>query len=220
MEPGAENEGAAPAQRRWLLALALVLTSMAFVAYRLATHSPPLASSVVVGGMEPLDVYGTVPSFAFTTQENVAFTDKDMLGHISIANFIFTRCPTVCPVFRLKPQRIAEPATQEIELISFSVDPEYDTPLRLAEFAKDYQADPKRWHFLPGDHKEVQALVEGALKISMEKEGEDEDGVPDIVHGGHFVLFDGTGSIRGYYNSDDASRIAALLRDAEALRNE
>lgn len=165
----------------------------------------------------PLEIYGEVPPFSFTTQEGKAFTRDDLLGNVSIANFIFTRCPTVCPVFSMKMQRVAERTAETIQLVSFSVDPAYDTPERLAAYASNYDADPSRWHFLTGDPKQVRDTVEGALKIAMVEEGIDENGIPDIVHGVHFVLIDDMGRLRGYYNSDDPERIDQLVADARRL---
>tara|TARA_R110002096_G_scaffold44526_13_gene120522 strand:+ start:108942 stop:109595 length:654 start_codon:yes stop_codon:yes gene_type:complete len=160
------------------------------------------------------EIYGEVPEFQFTNQDGKAFGKAQLLGKVSIANFIFTRCRTVCPVFTMKMQRVAEKTSNDIQLLSFSVDPEYDTPEVLAAYAKEHGVDTSRWHFLTGDAKAVKDTVAGALKISMELEGIDEEGIPDIVHGGHFVLFDGMGRIRGYYNSDDADRIQIMIKDA------
>ncbi len=163
------------------------------------------------------EIYGEVPEFQFTDQAGQAFGKAQLLGKVSIANFIFTRCRTVCPVFTMKMQRVAEQTSPEIQLLSFSVDPEYDTPAVLAAYAKEHEVDTSRWHFLTGDAKAVKDTVAGALKISMEREGVDEEGIPDIVHGGHFVLFDGMGRIRGYYNSDDAERIGIMIKHAAWL---
>ncbi len=163
------------------------------------------------------EILGEVPEFAFVSQAGVAFGKAELLGKVSIANFIFTRCRTVCPVFTMKMQRVAEQTSDDIQLLSISVDPEYDTPERLAAYAKEHGADTKRWHFLTGDAKQVRDTVAGALKISMENQGLDEDGIPDIVHGGHFVLLDGMGRIRGYYNSDDAERIQIMIKHATWL---
>ena len=195
-----------------IVGLILSLCAAGFLSYQLVVRASAASEQD-----KPLEIYGTVPSFSFRTQEGAPFTDKDMRGHPSIANFIFTRCPTICPVFTLKMQRIAEQTTAPIELLSFSVDPEYDTPERLTAYAADFSVDAKRWHFLTGDEKEVRDTVEGAFKIAMERQGNDENGVPDIVHGFHFVLFDGEGRIRGYYNSDDVERIRSLIKDANRL---
>jgi protein SCO1/2 len=191
--------------------LAMALLTAAGATYRVVSGAPMPRKAAA------LEVYGSIPSFHFTREDGASFTNEDMLGHVSIANFIFTRCPTVCPVFTLKMKRVSEKTGKNIELVSFSVDPAYDTPQRLAAYAAEHGADTTRWHFLTGEYQAVKDTVEGALKISMERGKDDENGVPDIVHGSHFVLFDGEGRIRGYYNSEDVDRIADLIRDAKSL---
>lgn len=215
METGDQSQAKSPALLRLLprVILGLSLVAGGFATYRLASGS---TSAGAAASLAP-EVYGAIPDFQFTRQDGASFTKQEMLGQVTIANFIFTRCPTICPVFTMKMQRVAEQTDSKIQLISFSVDPEYDTPERLAAYAAKHRADTKRWHFLTGDYQEVKETVEGALKISMEREGVDENGVPDIVHGTHFVLFDSLGQIRGYYNSDDVERIAAMIGDAESL---
>jgi len=164
-----------------------------------------------------IEVYGDVPEFSFVDQHKQPFTRANLLGKVSIANFIFTRCKTVCPVFTMKMQRVAEQTSSDIQILSFSVDPEYDTPKRLAAYTQERGIDDPRWHFLTGDAKKIKETVTGALKIAMERKGIDQDGVPDIVHGGHFVLIDAQAQIRGYYNADDIKRIQRLLADAKML---
>ena len=212
--PQSETKSPAPLRLGTQLILGLILVAGAAGAYWVVTGA---TASSRASAPKAIEVYGSLPDFSFTKEDGASFTKRDMLGHVSIANFIFTRCPTVCPVFTMKMQRVAEQTSSEIQLVSFSVDPDYDTPARLAAYAAKHRADTTRWHFLTGDHRSVKETVEGALKISMERMGEDENGVPDIVHGTHFVLFDGEGQIRGYYNSDDAGRIATMIQDAESL---
>jgi protein SCO1/2 len=216
MQTGTESESESPALLRLLprVILGLSLVVGAAATYRVVSGS---ISPSKAATSEALEVYGAIPDFHFTAESGASFSKQDMLGKVTIANFIFTRCPTVCPVFTMKMQRVAEQTSPSIQLLSFSVDPEYDTPERLAAYADEHGADTTRWHFLTGDYKAVKETVEGALKISMQREGSDENGVPDIVHGTHFVLFDGAGQIRGYYNADDQGRIATMIRDAKSL---
>ena len=181
-----------------------------------------LATACKGGGEKPaeLDVLGKVPAFQFTDQRGAAVTDQDLRGTVTVANFIFTRCPTVCPVTSMKMQRIGEKLADlgsGAQLVSFSVDPEHDSPEVLAEFASRYQADPARWRFLTGPPQAVRAAVEDGFKIAMERKGELAGGVPDIVHGVHFVLIDDQLRIRGYYDSDDGERLEQLVKDARAL---
>ena len=165
-----------------------------------------------------LDVVGEVPAFQFVDQTGASVTERDLAGQVSIVNFVFTRCPTVCPVTSMKMQRVGDELKQDgVRLVSFSVDPEHDTPPVLAEFAKRYDADVPRWRFLTGPRGEVERAVEQGFKIALERRGELAGGVPDLVHGVHFVLVDPSLRIRGYYDSDDADRLRRLVSDARAL---
>ena len=168
---------------------------------------------------ETLEVYGKLPEFELVDQKNRKVTRADLAGKVVIANFIFTRCPTICPTFSMKMQRVAKRLKDEddIHFVSFSVDPEYDSPEILAEFAAKFKADPERWRFLTGDPETIKATVTDGLAIAMEKQGTLPSGAPDIVHGTHFVLIDGEGLLRGYYNSDTRERIDELVRDARGL---
>lgn len=177
-----------------------------------------VATACTKKALPEIEVYGDLPrELAFTTQEGKAFSRADVEGKVSVVNFIFTRCPTVCPTFTMKMQKLGKELPKSIQLLSFSVDPEYDTPERLQSYAADFDADPARWRFLTGDAKQLRETVEGAMKIRMDEVSRDERGVPDIVHGVHFVLLDREGRIRGYYDSDEAERIDDLRRDAKRL---
>lgn len=166
-----------------------------------------------------LDVLGQVPALALIDQRGEHFDSTELRGRVTIVNFIFTRCTTICPVTSLKMQRLAERTADQpaIGLLSVSVDPAHDQPAVLAAFAARYQADPGRWRFVTGDPAALRAAIEGGFKIALERRGELAGGVPDIVHGGHFVLVDDALAIRGYYDSDDATRLDALVVDARRL---
>jgi protein SCO1 len=158
-----------------------------------------------------LDVYGTVAPFALTDERGAPFTDEALRGHVSIINFVFTRCTTICPVVSQRMEKVQEKtALREaaIKLVSFSVDPGYDTPARLAEFAKPYHPDPSRWRFVTGAEPAMVAVVEGSLKESM---------TPATTHSGRFVLVDPSLQIRGWYDSNDNNRLNQLMIDARYL---
>lgn len=164
-----------------------------------------------------LDVIGEVPAFAFVDQTGAKVTERDLAGHVSIVSFVFTRCPTVCPVTSMKMQRVGEELAGDARLVSFSVDPEHDTPPVLAAFAERYGAEAPRWRFLTGPRGEVERAVEAGFKVALERRGELAGGVPDLVHGVHFVLVDRELRIRGYYDSDDQERLDRLVSDARSL---
>lgn len=75
-------------------------------------------------------------------------------------NFIFTTCPTICPVMSgvfSQVQKQLGPASGEVRMISISIDPEYDTPERLRDYARRFDAGPQ-WQFLTGDPADIIAV--------------------------------------------------------------
>lgn len=169
-----------------------------------------------------LEVYGQLPAFQLVDHRGAAITDQDLRGKVVVANFIFTRCNTVCPVFTMKMRRVMERTSDvagELKLLSFSVDPKHDTPEVLAEYAATHRADVDRWRFITGSFDDVRRVVTDGLAMAMDEMGAQTNGAPNIVHAEHFVLIDRRGQIRGYYHSNDATRIEQMLRDARRLIN-
>jgi len=167
-----------------------------------------------------LDDLGAVGNFALTDERNQPFTDAALRGHVTLVSFLFTRCDTICPVTTMKMERLQEKtfdAGAKIKLASFSVDPAYDTPARLAEYAQRYHADPTRWRFVTGPPDDMRRLVEGPLMNSMANEGVTASGAPAISHSGYFLLVDARGHIRGAYDSSDVKRLDEMIRDARYL---
>ncbi|HET9627165.1 MAG TPA: SCO family protein [Kofleriaceae bacterium] len=199
--------------RRLLVALVVVFAAAVVPAVLVPTLMCRRADPV-------LDDLGPVGSFALTDERGQPFTEDALRGHVTLVSFLFTRCDTICPVTTMKMARLQDKtfdAGAHIKLASFSVDPEYDTPARLAEYAKHYQADPARWRFVTGGVEQMRALVEGPLMNSMQKKGVTASGAPDITHQGYFLLVDGTGHLRGIYDSNDIHKLDEMVRDARFL---
>ena len=167
-----------------------------------------------------LDDIGVIPPFQLTDERGQPFTEDALRGHSTIVSFIFTRCDTICPVTSMKMQKIQDKtfdAGAHIKLMSISVDPTYDTPARLAEYAKRYGADPERWRFVTGPADKIHDLVEGPFMTSMLREADRPGGVPNIAHGGYFMLVDGNLHLRGMYSSSDIHELDRMIRDARYL---
>lgn len=166
----------------------------------------------------PLPVLTTVPPFELVDHEGKAFGERQLSGHAWIANFVFTRCPTICPLFSQKMARLQEqtqPLGDRLLLVSFTVDPEYDTPERLLAYAQKYRAQP-RWRFLTGSYERLRAVIADGMKVHLAK-GSDPDDLMSIAHGSHFVLVDSAMQVRGYYRYDDDDALERLLEDARRL---
>jgi protein SCO1/2 len=179
-------------------AAVLVLGIGAFAAQRMA--------STAEAGAERGEL-GHVPSFALTDQLGRKVTDQDLRGSVWVANFVFTRCPSVCPMLTAKFQALQTKIGKlpGVRYVSISVDPEYDTPQVLAEYAQRFPADATRWQFLTGPLKDIEKTVVSGFKIHMGKAepSANDPTLIEIMHGEHFVLVDREGVIRGYYRADN-----------------
>jgi protein SCO1/2 len=167
-----------------------------------------------------LERYGSVAPFELVDDHGRTFTDKDMRGNVVIANYVFTRCLTVCPTITSKMRRLQFRTEDraDLKLLSFTVDPEYDTPEVLAEYAKQFDADPARWRFITGDPDAMRRVVTDSMMQSMDKDGRQQaDGTPNVAHSEYFVLFDKYLEIRGFYDSNDAPRMEKLMQHARSL---
>ena len=180
--------------------------------------------SAAVLGCEPErplpPVLHALPDFRAQDQAGQAFTLADMDGKVWIANFVFTDCPSVCPMLTAQMsnlQRRLAPQAPELRYVSISVDPVRDTPPVLAEYAARHNADLSTWRFLTlGDHAATTRLLMTGFRVRMGEREAQPAGGYDIMHASHFVLVDGQHHVRGYY-STDAEGLGNLELDALAL---
>jgi protein SCO1/2 len=170
---------------------------------------------------EPPPVLDAAPAFALTNRDGRAIRRQDLAGKPWIADFIFTRCPASCPLMTARMARLNRelPKDLDVKLVSFSVDPKHDTPQALERYAESYQA-PARWLFLTGGKEEIYRLSRQGFKLGIEippPSGPGGPAVEPILHSTRFVLVDGKGRIRGYYDGFDEDSMKKLVRDLEAV---
>ncbi|MBI5510368.1 MAG: SCO family protein [Deltaproteobacteria bacterium] len=175
-----------------------------------------LLVSLVACGRQtaPPPAYGRLPAFDLVAESGRAFGSADLAHKVWIANFIFTRCPTICPAFSAKMALVQKKIRSfggAVQLVSFSVDPEYDTPPRLQAYAARYGADQALWTFLTGPLDEIKAVVKDGLKVAMGKQEGGGDDVAAIFHGTYFVVLDADMQIRGYVDSNDATAVQQVV---------
>ena len=153
----------------------------------------------------PPPVLSTLPAFTMTDQLGQPFGTKDLEGKVWVADFIFTSCPTACPLLTRRMAEVASRAKRlgpEFRLVSFTVDPERDTPARLAEYAASYKVDPHKWSFLTGPLGDVERAITDGFKIGVDRH-KTADGFWEIVHGEHLVLVDRHLHVRGYFDASN-----------------
>lgn len=196
---------------KWLLWAALLVAGVgAFAARELA------ASTRTEKGD-----FGRVPSFVLRDQRGRSVSDRDLHGRPFVANFIFTRCPTACPLLTAKFKELqTQIGETSARFVSISVDPDHDTPEVLEAYAAKFGADPERWLFLTGPLSEIERTVVRGFKIHVGQPTAHaaDPTLIEIMHGEHLVLVDADGVIRGYYRAEEAE-LAELARDLESLAN-
>ncbi|HJT78167.1 MAG TPA: DUF420 domain-containing protein, partial [Gemmataceae bacterium] len=157
-------------------------------------------------------------------------TRHDLEGKVWVASFIFTRCRSTCPqisatLLRLQAQ-LAKEHARDVLLVSFSVDPQHDTPAVLRAFAEQHQADPNRWLFLTGDRDKMYDLIQKGFHLGVqEAEGAEKKPGFEYIHSTRLALVDQKGIIRGYFDGrlvDDegqpADDLPRLRQRIDALR--
>jgi len=177
-----------------------------------ATRSPKGAPRVLF----PL------PEFELTDQEGQPFGTAQLLGKAWVGNFLFTRCRATCPVQTAKLadfQRQAQrwPDRSRVRFVSISVDPEYDTPAVLADYAAGYRIDQSSWRFLTGDRSAIWKLSKEGFKLPV-LDSPDEGG--PITHSPRFVLIDPAGQVRGFYDSGNDKDVRQLAIDLRYVLEE
>lgn len=159
----------------------------------------------------PLPVFGMVPEFTLTSEQGQPFGSHQLIGRPWIAAFIYTTCPGPCPRMS-KLMTGLQSETTNVNLVSFTIDPARDTAPVLAEYAKRYKADPKRWTFLTGPVATLQKLNREGFKLG------DVDGSLD--HSTRLVLVDPFLNVRGYYGTSDEEGTKQLKADLIKLERE
>jgi protein SCO1/2 len=185
------------------MALALVLVAMAALVERWrrpATAPPRLAR---------------LPDFTLRNRDGRAIGRGDLEGRPWIADLVFTRCGGSCPLISARMARLDRelPGPSSLRLVSFSVDPDFDTPQVLARYANSFAASP-RWLFLTGSREQILRLSRQGFKLAIDAGGPARE---PILHSTRFILIDGQGWIRRYYDALDNASMARLPRDLAAV---
>ena len=157
--------------------------------------------------------------FEFTTQDNETMSLKDLEGEYWIADMIFTNCTTVClPMtsnMKMLQDRLSEEGYGDLNLVSFSVDPDYDTPEVLREYGESYDVDFSNWTFLTG--YDFQTIKEISIKSFKSLLAEAPEGTDQVTHGTRFFLINPEGEVIKYYDGVQSETIESIINDINKL---
>lgn len=185
----------------------------------------------IVGNLSQVDMatIGEVPAFSFTNQHNETISNKDYEGKVYLVEFFFTTCPSICPIMNRNMVKIQNEfyGNPNLGIASFSINPTFDTPKILADYAKRYEITNPHWHLLTGAQDDIHRLANTGFNLYV-GEGSEADG--GFEHSGMFALIDKQGMIRSrydengnpliYYDGLEQEGIQMLVEDIKALLKE
>ena len=175
-----------------------------------------------------------VPDFIFLNQDSLYISNDDYLGKVYVAEFFFSRCPSICPIMNKNMKIIYDRfgGRDDFGIASFTIDPDHDTPSTLKKYAEGYVDQPGTWNFLTGRKQDVYNLANTGFNIFASINPAVAGG---FEHQGYFALIDKEGFIRSrqddfgnpivYYmgidqEGDIEQGVDQLLVDIEKLLNE
>ncbi|MFM2093610.1 MAG: BsSco, partial [Planctomycetota bacterium] len=163
------------------------------------------------------------PAFSLVDQYGQPYGSDDLRGKVWIGTFFFTRCVATCPKQSESLRKLQEhcrrwPDFERIRFISFTVDPERDTPEVLKEYSSKFNADSEKWRFLTGPREAIARAAESGFRLPVSEASLDPS-VP-ITHSPQFALVDTAGWIRGYYDGTDDNDMRKLIKDLRTVLSE
>lgn len=141
-----------------------------------------------------------VHDFSYTNQDGETVSLEDLQGDVWLASFIFTKCVTVCPPMTANMVKLQQQLQEEgldVSIVSFSVDPEVDSPEVLREYGESFDADFSNWHFLTGyTMEDIQQFAQDSFKTLVEPEPDSDQ----VMHGTSFYLVNQSGHVVEKFN--------------------
>lgn len=182
--------------------------------------------STVKNGKRASDtVWHQLPDFSLVNQQGQkvswdSLKDQEGNGKITVADFFFTHCPTICPRLTRNmkwlqesinnSKRVGDKTPGFVHFLSFSIDPERDSVPRLKHWADRFQVNPEQWWLLTGDKSSIYNMAINEMKLGIV----DGHGIDTgFIHTDFFVLIDGKRQVRGYYHGLDTMALRHLSSD-------
>jgi len=194
-----------------------ILVAVLLAVAVLALMGPRWMASASNKGKE-LPSYSMVPDFELQNRDGSTVRREDLDGSPWVADFVFTHCQVSCPVMTSRMAELRKSAPAGVRFVSVTVDPDRDTPEVLQTYAENFDAG-QDWYFLTGSKPAIYTLVRSGFSLGLQEAEPGEEGslMEPITHSSRFVLVDGAGVIRGYYDAFDAGALSRLQRDLRTL---
>ncbi len=167
-------------------------------------------------------VFYSIPKFSFTNQFGKLISHRDYTGKVSVVDFFFTECPSICPMLSAQMSRLQSLVNQaglkpDVMFLSHSVKPGHDTPEVLLSYGEKLGADFTNWNFVTGSAEDIYDQAEEGYMLSAFPSDSAEGG---IFHTDKITLLDRQMRIRGYYDGTSTKEVDRLFEDLKVLVKE
>lgn len=197
----------------------LVRSKLFWILFLLLGFSYPIYKSLNRTLPPELPIIAQVPEYELISENGQRFGSANLRGKVYLANFVFARCPSVCPKMLgelEKVQKRIRGTGTKVAIVTFTVDPENDNEKVLFDLARRHKANPWVWTFLTGSDKEAMfKLYRDGFKVGVEQNAKN---LFEIAHSEKIVLVDQMNRVRGYY-AFETNDINKLMIDVGLLIN-
>lgn len=174
-------------------------------------------------------IIGPAPEFALTDQNGALFSSAQLKDQVYVVEFFFTTCPSICPIMTQNLLKVQSAFGDELglSLISITINPAYDTPEVLSDYAQKYGITHPNWHLLTGAQEEIYEMANKGFNLYVGPGAEIDGG---FEHSGFFALIDQKGMIRSrhdqygnpiiYYDGLEVGQVSKLINDISVLLRE
>ena len=162
-----------------------------------------------------------IQDFEFFDQKNQRFQSSSIKDKIWVVEYFFATCKGICPIMNAQMQRVqsAHEKDTNVVILSFTVDPDQDTPEALGLYADEHGAIAGQWFFLTGEKSMLYELARKSFFLLKPAEAKNQgDAGGDFIHTNNFVLIDRDKQIRGYYDGTNPKEVDALILDVSRLK--
>jgi protein SCO1 len=177
--------------------------------------------SVAFGRKNELPVLGepghVAGSFSFINQDGKPITDKTVNNKVTVVEYFFTSCPSICPLMNKNLKEVYETfkTTPDFMILSHTIDPERDSVPVLKAYAGRFDAATPVWQFLTG---EKNSLYKCASEDYLLSAGDSAN--TNFIHTQYVALLDGKRQIRGFYDMTARENIPKIDADIKQLLKE
>lgn len=205
MSEGAQKHGSA-LQRHWFTVLAgvIILAIVGVLGYKYMAK-------------EPIPVMKPIADFTLDNSDGTSYTFSEGKGKVRLVEFMFTNCPDICPATTYNMSKLQEQLKEkklfgdEVEFISITFDPDFDTPEVLQQYAAKFKADQSGWKFLRGDVQTVERVTKDfGVAVLKQPDG-------SFAHTARMFLVDGDGNMRRAYGMAADMDMEQMMKDMEQL---